>query len=129
VSFSRAELAGWVTEFYALVGDIPGEIVLLDYLAGAYDPLTLEGTRGAAVSLPVQALVTRYRSGELAPDTVLSTDRKVAIRQVELPGVIPATRDRLTMDGHTWYVIDVHQDTGGSLWVLQARRDSEAEEE
>jgi hypothetical protein len=61
------------------------------------------------------------------PDTVLSTDRKVAIRQDELPGVVPGVRDRVTMDGQAWYVIDVHQDTGASLWVLQVRRDSEAD--
>lgn len=125
-AFSRAELASWVSDFYALVGDVPRQVVLLDFLPGSYDTGTGDTVLGANVALPVQALVSRYRSPELLPDTVLSTDRKVAIRQAEMPGVIPAVRDRVTMDGATWYVMDVHQDTGASLWVLQVRRDSEA---
>lgn len=125
-TFSRAELAVWVDDAYAMVGDVPRQVVLLDFLPGSYDTLTGDTVLGANVALPVQALVSRYRSPELMPDTVLSTDRKVAIRQAEMPGVIPAVRDRVTMDGATWYVMDVHQDTGASLWVLQVRRDSEA---
>ena len=125
-AFTKAELGSWVADFYSLVGDVPASVVLLDFLPGSYDTLTGDTVLGANVALPVQALVSRYRSPELMPDTVLSTDRKVAIRQAELPGVIPAARDRVTMDGATWYVMDVHQDTGASLWVLQVRRDSEA---
>ena len=125
-AFTKAELAAWVGDFYAMVGDVPGTVVLLDFLPGTYDTLTGDTVLGPSVALPVQALVSRYRSPELIPDTVLSTDRKVAIRQAELPGVIPAVRDRVTMDGATWYVLDVHQDTGASLWVVQVRRDSEA---
>jgi hypothetical protein len=126
-AFSKAELAGMVQEFFGLVGDIPAQVVLLDFLPGSYDTLTGDTVLGANVALPVQALVSRYRSPELMPDTVLSTDRKVAIRQAELPGVVPGVRDRVTMDNATWYVMDVHQDTGASLWVLQVRRDSEAD--
>ena len=125
-AFSRAELASWVGDAYALLGDVPRQVVLLDFLPGTYDTFTGETVLGANVALPVQALVSRYRSPELVPDTVLSTDRKVAIQQTELPGVIPAVRDRVQMDGATWYVLDVHQDTGASLWVFQVRRDSEA---
>lgn len=125
-SFSKAELAGFVSDFYAMVGDIPGNVVLLDFLPGSYDTMTGDTVLGPNVALPVQALVSRYRSPELMPDIVLSTDRKVAIQQSELPGVVPGVRDRVTMDGATWYVVDVHQDTGASLWVLQVRRDSEA---
>lgn len=125
-AFSRAELAGLVTEFYGMVGDIARVVVVLDCFAGAYDTMTLENLSITPISLTVSALVSRYRSDELMPDTVLSTDRKVAIRQSDLPGVIPAVRDRVTMDGGLWYVMDVHQDTGASLWVMQVRRDSEA---
>lgn len=125
-AFSRAELSSWVSDAYAMVGDVPRQVVLLDFLPGSYETLTGDTVLGPSVALPVQALVARYRSPELLPDTVLSTDRKVAIRQTEMPGVIPAVRDRVTMDGATWDVMDVHQDTGASLWVLQVRRDSEA---
>lgn len=125
-AFSRAELASWVGDFFGMVGDVPRQVVLLDFLPGTYDTFTGDTVLGPNVALPVSALVSRYRSDELVPDTVLSTDRKVAIRQAEMPGVLPATRDRVTMDGATWYVMDVHQDTGASLWVVQVRRDSEA---
>lgn len=125
-AFTKAELASWTADFFAMVGDVPANVVLLDFLPGSYDTLTGDTVLGANVALPVQALVSRYRSPELMPDTVLSTDRKVSIRQAEIPGVIPAVRDRVTMDGATWYVMDVHQDTGASLWVLQVRRDSES---
>lgn len=125
-AFTRAELASWVGEFYGMVGDVPQSVMLLDFLPGTYDTLTGDTVLGPSVALPVSALVSRYRSDELIPDTVLSTDRKVAIRQQEMPGVIPAMRDRVTMDGTTWYVMGCHQDTGASLWVLQVRRDSEA---
>lgn len=125
-AFSRTELAAWTADFFALVGDVPRNVVLLDFLPGTYDTFTGDTVLGPSVALPVQALVARYRSPELIPDTVLSTDRKVAIRQAEMPGVIPAVRDRVQMDGALWYVLDVHQDTGASLWVLQVRRDSEA---
>jgi hypothetical protein len=111
-----------------MVGDVPLQVVVLDVFAGVYDPLTLDNTpMSPALSLPVQALVSNYRAPELAPDTVLSTDRKVVIRQAELPGIHPAARDRVTMAGALWYVLAVHQDTGGSVWVLQCRRDSEAQ--
>lgn len=127
-AFRQAELAGWVADAYAMLGDIPVGLTVIDYFAGAYDPLSLDNTPGTGLAFPAQALVTRFRAAELAPETVLSTDRKAAIRQTELPGVVPTARDRLTLGGQTWYVCDVHHDTGRSLWVLQIRRDSEGED-
>lgn len=120
--FTRAELGVWVAEAFAMLGDVPSDVMLLDFLPGSYDTATGDYTESPPIAVGVQALVTRYRQSELIPDVVLATDRKAAVRQAEMPGVQPALRDRVLLEGAEWYVVDVHQDTGGSLWVLQLRQ-------
>jgi hypothetical protein len=90
-----------------------------------YDPATGTVTSPAAEVYPVEVLVSQYRADEIDGVRVLSTDRRLCIRQETLP-VTPGLRDRVELDSATWWLlVRQEQDAAGLVWIWQGRAEGE----
>jgi hypothetical protein len=83
------------------------------------------GADGAAVSLTSQDFVClgilgSYKQFELIGTSILATDRKLSVRQAELP-ITPTTADRATSEGKTYTIQNIQADPAGVMWTLQVR--------
>lgn len=90
-----------------------------------YDPATGTVTAPAAALYPVEVLVSEYKADEIDGVRVLSTDRRLCVRQETLP-VAPGLRDRVELDSTTWwFLVSQHQDAASLTWQFQGRAEGE----
>lgn len=89
-----------------------------------YDPQTGDVTAPPAALYEVSCLVSQYRRDDIDGVRVLSTDRKICVRQAALP-VAPSVRDRIDVGGTLWLVVSLAQDAAGLTWSAQGRAEGE----
>lgn len=81
----------------------------------------------AAVTLtsqdfPASGILGSYKQFEITGTSILATDRKLTLRQAEIPGAgTPTTSDKAVVGGKSLTIINVQQDAASVLWVLQVR--------
>lgn len=89
-----------------------------------YDPVTGDVIAPPAALYEVSVLVSQYTREEIDGVRILSTDRRLCVRQAELP-VAPTVRDRIDVGGTLWQVLQLGQDAAGLTWQCQARAEGE----
>lgn len=89
-----------------------------------YDPVTGDVVAPPAALYEVSVLVSQYSREEIDGVRILATDRRLCVRQAELP-VAPTVRDRLDVGGTLWSVQQLAQDAAGLTWQIQGRAEGE----
>ena len=113
------EAAGAV---FAAFDDIPQAVILRRTIPGVYNPATGKTGPATIVDYPCQGIVSTYRQNEITGTSILTTDRRVTIRQLEVVGAgTITTTDKFVLAGTSRTIVNVQQDAAGVLWVLQVR--------
>ena len=114
------EAAGAV---FAAFDDIPQAVILRRTIPGVYNPATGKTGPATITDFPCKAIVGTYKQNEITGTSILTTDRKVTIRQAEVAtaGTITTGTDKLVIGGTAKTVINIGQDAATVLWVLQVR--------
>lgn len=89
-----------------------------------YDPMTGDVVAPPAALYEVSVLVSQYRQEDIDGVRVLASDRRLCVRQAELP-VAPSVRDRVDVGGTLWQVLQLAQDAAGLTWQCQGRAEGE----
>lgn len=89
-----------------------------------YDPLSGDVIAPPAALYEVSVLVSQYSREEIDGTRILATDRRLCVRQAELP-VAPSVRDRIDVGGTVWALVQIAQDAAGLTWMCQGRAEGE----
>lgn len=114
-----AEAAGVV---FAAADDIPQAMAIRRSIPGVYNPATGKTGPATVTDYPCQGVVGTYQQNEINGTSILTTDRRVTIRQAEVAGAgVVTTSDKLVIAGTTRTIVNVQADAASILWTLQVR--------
>ena len=102
--------------------DIPLAVSLRRTVAGTYHPATGTTTPSTTTDYACQAIQGTYKQSEIDGTSILTTDRKVTVRQAEVAAMgTVTTSDKVVIGSTVKTIVNVGQDCAGVLWVLQVR--------
>ena len=114
-----AEAAGAVFE---AADDVPAAVILRRTIPGVYNPATGKTGPATITDFPCKAIVGTYKQNEITGTSILTTDRRVTIRQAEVAAAgTVTTTDKFVLAGTSRTIVNVQADAASVLWVLQVR--------
>ena len=115
-----AEAAGAVFE---AADDIPQAMTIRRTVPGVYNPATGKTGPATITDFACKGIVGTYLQREIDGTKILTTDRKVTVRQQEVAtaGTITTATDKLVIGGTAKTVVNIGQDAATVLWILQVR--------
>ena len=115
----RTIAANAVAKGFALT-NAPQAMVIRRVIPGSYNPATGQTTAASSTDYDCTAIVANYDQNDVDGSTILSTDRRVIIQQVDL-SVTPTTSDKAVIGGRVLEIVNVGSDAVDATWQLQVR--------
>lgn len=102
--------------------DIPQDMAIRRTVPGVYNPATGKTGPATVTDYACQGIVGTYQQNEINGTSILTTDRRVTIRQAEVAGAgVVTTSDKLVIGSTVRTIVNVQADAASILWTLQAR--------
>lgn len=116
----RDVLANATASAFTALGDIPAAVTIKRTTQGPFNPSTGKYDPGITTNYSVQGIMSGYNDFLIDGTLIKQGDRKLSIRQAEIP-IAPATSDKAIIDGKTWAIVIIQADAASVLWKLQVR--------
>jgi hypothetical protein len=101
--------------------DIPISVTYVSKGDSTYNVATGVAVPSSETEYTVDGILEDYTAVEIDDITILSTDQKFLIPQLNLSPT-PREQDEIVIDSITWQVIDIETDPAEALWIMQIRK-------